>query len=84
MHESLAAFLGETFFLLLIFYKFFFTYIKLLNETSAKCYLDNKERLQTKARETYQSLSKEGKESNNMGVSDIQSLWRWKPKASWV
>ena len=64
---------------------FFFTYIKLLNETSAKCYLDNKERLQAKAWETYQSLSKEGKEkSNNMGVSDIQSLWRWKSKTSWV
>ena len=37
---------------------------------SAKCYPENKERLQKKARERYQNLSREEKEkSNNMAVN---------------
>ena len=40
----------------------FFTYVKLSKDSSAKHYQNNKERLQGKAREKYQSLSKEEKE----------------------
>ena len=40
---------------------------------SAKCYQENKERLQKKARERYQNLSREEKEkSNNMAVNVIK------------
>ena len=44
------------------FYKFFFIYIKLPKNLSAKFYQENKERLQKKARERYKNLSKEEKE----------------------
>ena len=44
------------------FFFFFFTYIKMSKNSSTKYYQDNKERLQKKDRERYQSLSKEGKE----------------------
>ena len=37
----------------------FFTYIKMSKNLSAKCYQENKERLQKKARERYQNLSKD-------------------------
>ena len=50
------------------FFKIFFTYIKMSKDSSAKNYQDNKERLQKKARERYQSLSNEGK------VKEIFSL----------
>ena len=42
---------------------------------SAKYYRDSKERLRKKAREGYQSLSKEEKEkkSDNIGVKDTKS-----------
>ena len=36
-----------------------FAYIKMSKNSSAKCYENNKERLQRKTRERYQSLSKE-------------------------
>ena len=40
---------------------------------SAKCYQENKERLQKKAREKYQNLSREEKEkSSNMAVNVIK------------
>ena len=39
----------------------FFIYVKLSKNVSAKYYQENKERLQKKARETYQNLSKEKK-----------------------
>ena len=39
-------------------------------DSSAKYYQDNKERLQKKARERYQSLSKEEKEKNNNMVAN--------------
>ena len=40
---------------------------------SAKCYQENKERLQKKARERYQNLSREEKEkSSNMAVNVIK------------
>ena len=39
----------------------------------AKCYQENKERLQKKARERYQNLSREEKEkSSNMAVNVIK------------
>ena len=40
----------------------FFTYLKMSKDSSAKYYQNNKERLQKKARERYQSLSKGEKE----------------------
>ena len=44
------------------FYNFFFIYIKMSKNLSAKYNQENKERLQKKARERYQNLSKEEKE----------------------
>ena len=44
------------------FYNFFFTHIKTSKDSSVKFYQNNKERLQRKACERYQSLSKEEKE----------------------
>ena len=44
------------------FFVFFFTYINMFKDSSAEYYQNNKERLQKKARERYQSLSKEEKE----------------------
>ena len=41
---------------------FFFIYIKVSKNLSAKYYQESKERLQKKARERYQNLSKEEKE----------------------
>ena len=42
--------LVNQFFLLLIFFIIFFTYIKISKDSSAKCYQNNKERLQKKSR----------------------------------
>ena len=39
------------------FFLIFFTYIKVSKDSSAKYYQNDKERLQQKARERYQSLS---------------------------
>ena len=50
------------FFYIYIFKNFFFIYIKISKNLSAKYYQENKERLRTKARERYQNLSKEEKE----------------------
>ena len=44
------------------FFVFFFTYINMFKDSSAEYYQNNKERLQKKVRERYQSLSKEEKE----------------------
>ena len=44
------------------FFVFFFTYINMFKDSSAEYYQNNRERLQKKARERYQSLSKEEKE----------------------
>ena len=41
---------------------YYFIYIKMYINSSAKYYKGNKERLQKKAREIYQNLSKEEKE----------------------
>ena len=49
-------------FFLLVFYKKFVTYSKMPQNSSNKYYQDNKERLKEKARERYQSFSKEEKE----------------------
>ena len=43
--------------------KFFFTYIKISKDSSAKYHHENKEWLQKRARERYQSLAKEEKEN---------------------
>ena len=53
-------------------------------DSSAKYYQNNKERLQKKARERYQSLSKEGKENkhNNMMVNDTKIYQKMKNKRS--
>ena len=48
---------------------------------SAKYYQDNKERLQKKARERYQNLSKKEKKSDNM-VVDITKISQKKKKKS--
>ena len=49
--------INKKFFFFFFFYNLFFICIKISNDSSAKYYKDNKERLQ-KARERYQSLSK--------------------------
>ena len=51
-----------------------FIYIKMSKDSSAKYYQNNKERLQKKSCERYQSLSKEEKEkrSHNMVVKDTK------------
>ena len=65
---------------LILFSNIFFWYIKLPNDLSAKCYRNNKERLQKQAREKYQSLSEEKKEQygheqrNNLPRSEKQKL----------
>ena len=47
---------------------------------SAKCYHENKERLQKKARERYKNFSKEENEkSYNMKVTEV--CWRMKNKS---
>ena len=53
-------------------------------DSSAKYYQNNKERLQKKARERYQSLSKEGKENkhNNKMVNDTKIYQKMKNKRS--
>ena len=45
-----------------MFFLIFFTYITRSKDSSAKYYQSNKEKLKKKARERYQSLSKEEKE----------------------
>ena len=49
---------------------FFFTYGKICKDSSAKYHQDNKNRLQKKARENYQSLSKEGNEKQRKCKSE--------------
>ena len=52
-----------------------YTFIKISKGSLAKYYQNNREKLQKKAREKYQSLSKEEKEkSNNMVVNDTKSI----------
>ena len=60
-------------FFLLVFYKKFVTYSKMPQNSSNKCYQDNKERLKEKAHERYQSFSKEEKrKSNNRVVNNTK------------
>ena len=47
-------------------------------DSSAKYYQNNKERLQKKTGERYQSLSKEGKKWNNMFINDTKICWTMK------
>ena len=63
---------------------FFFTYIKMSKNSSAKYHLNNKERLQKKSQERYQSFSKE-KKKKAIWLRMIQKCTRrWKTKACWV
>ena len=67
-----------------IFIFFFFAYLKLSKDSSAKYYQNYKERLQKKARETYQSLCKKEKEkSNNMFINDTKIYQKMKNK-NWL
>ena len=63
-YKCLAGFLDLliNFFCYQLFNNFFFTYIKICKDSSAKYHQDNKNRLQKRAHENYQSLSKEGNE----------------------
>ena len=66
------------------FLGFFFTYIKMSKNSSAKYHLNNKERLQKKSPERYQSFSKE-KKKKAIWLRMIQKCTRrWKTKACWV
>ena len=61
------------------------TCIKRAKDSQAKCYWDNKERLQRKAHERYESLFKEEKEKrNNMVVNNIKTPQKVKKKAGWA
>ena len=54
-------------------------------DSSAKYFQNNKESLQKKARERYQSLSqKEKKKSNNMVVNYTKIYEKMKNKSLWV
>ena len=54
----------------------------MFKNSSAKCYQDNKERLQKMSRERYHSLSKEQKEkkNNNMVMNDTKISQKMKTK----
>ena len=53
---------------------FFFIFIKLSKNSSAKYYQDNKERLQKKTIERYQNLSKEEKEKINNMILNVTKI----------
>ena len=62
-----------------LFYKSFYNfcsciYIKMSKSLSAKRYQENKERLQIKARERYQNLSKEEKEIIDNMVVNVKKI----------
>ena len=62
MYKTLSTFLNvlmNLFFPINFFDKFYFTYLKMSKNPPAKYYQDNKERLQKKSLERYQTLSKE-------------------------
>ena len=74
-----------------IFQIFFFTYTKIFKDSSAKYYQNNKERLQKKAPERYQSLSKEKEENmwqygceryKNLPEDEKQKLVQYRKKYS--
>ena len=53
---------------------FFFIYVKISENLSAKCYQENKRRLQKRARERYQNLSKEEKEKSYNMVLNVTEI----------
>ena len=66
------------------FYKNSFTYIKMLKDSSAKYYQNEKEMLQKKlVKNTKVSLKKKKKKSNNMVVNDTKIDQKLKNK-SWL
>ena len=65
------------------FFIIVFTYIKMSKDSRAKYYQNNKKRLQKKARERYQNLSKEEKEKINMVVNNTKIYQKMKNK-SWL
>ena len=55
--------------------------MEISNNFSAKYYQENKERLQKKACERYENLSKEEKESNNMVVKITKDIRKTENKS---
>ena len=62
----------QKFVIFIIFFIIFLTYIRTSKNLSAKYYQENKERLQKKARERYQNLSKEEKEKKQQYCRERQ------------
>ena len=62
----------------------FFIYIKISKNASAKYYQENKERLQKKARERCQNLSKDGREKNNNMMVNIIKISQKMKNKSWL
>ena len=71
---------------MIFFLQKFVIYIKISKDLSSKYYQDNKERLQKKVCERYQTLSKEGKEKKQQyGSERYKNLPEYeKTKAGWV
>ena len=59
-----------------IFFIKVFIYIKTSKNLPAKYYQQNKERLQKKARERYQNLSKEQKEKRDNMVANVTNIYQ--------
>ena len=64
--------------LFITFFTFFFIYIKIPKNLSAKYYQENKERLQKKARERDQNLSKKKNKSDNMVMNITKTSQKMK------
>ena len=63
---------------------FFSKYIKISKDLSIKSYRDNKERLQKKLRERYQSLSKEEKEKSYKMIVNNTKIYQKMKSKSWL
>ena len=73
-----------SFFIIFFLIFLFFTYIKIYKLLSAKYYQENKERLQKKALERYQNLSKEEKEKNHNMVVNVTKISQKMKKRNWL
>ena len=76
-------------FIIVSFYNFFFIYMKISSDSSAEYYQENKERVQRKVCDRYQSLSKEDKEKlqqyiceryKNLSVDEKNWLAKYRKK----
>ena len=94
MHKTVTAFLNllmNQFFLVFVLFScffsfslFFFTYIKMSKNSSAKYYQDNKERLQKKlVKDIKVFLKKKKKKSDNMVLKDTKNSQKMKNK-NWM